>query len=144
MSVKSQAWVWGKRGLGPYGKLVLMELADHLGRDDAVVWPSLRAIAARTEISISSIRRVVTQLENLGLIVCFEKVGGHGTTSLLFVLNVEDLEPSEFLQDAITSVRGRTEAFLRPRMQAQRDARERQRQHREARSAQARLDDGLL
>lgn len=127
MSYKSQAWVWEKRGIGSYGKLVLLELHDHLGRHGAVAWPSLRTIAERTGMSKSTVRRVLTDLERRGLIAGFEMVGDRGTTSSVYLLNLEDLEPSDFVPHALRAARAVTGAFLRPRIEAQKEARRRHR-----------------
>src|SRR5262249_25666727 len=67
MSVQAITWAFKQHVGKPSAKLVLINLADHADQDRKC-WPSLRTIAARTELSRDTVIRSMRLLELKGLI----------------------------------------------------------------------------
>ena len=78
MSVRQSELAW-ELDLSSNIKFILLELADHADPDGRHVFPSQRFIARRTGYSVRQIRRILHELEELGLIepVAHRK-GGRG------------------------------------------------------------------
>ena len=78
MSVRQSELAW-ELDLSSNRKFILLELADHADPDGRHVFPSQEFIARRTGYSVRQIRRILHELEDLGLIepVAYRK-GGRG------------------------------------------------------------------
>jgi hypothetical protein len=78
MSVRQSELAW-ELDLSSNIKFILLELADHADPDGRHVFPSQEFIARRTGYSVRQIRRILHELEGLGLIepVAYRK-GGRG------------------------------------------------------------------
>ena len=78
MSVRQSELAW-ELDLSSNRKFILLELADHADPDGRHVFPSQEFIARRTGYSVRQIRRILHELEGLGLIepVAYRK-GGRG------------------------------------------------------------------
>lgn len=61
----------------PQLKAVAIALADHAHDDGTKIWPSVRALAEKTELSERTVQYKLRELEAAGLIVLVEE-GGHG------------------------------------------------------------------
>jgi len=65
MSIKVSTDVWGRNGLHPTTKLVLLCLAHHAG-DNGKCWPSQKTIGEMCGIDERSVRRHLKELDRLG------------------------------------------------------------------------------
>lgn len=61
----------------PQLKAVAVALADHAHDDGTKIWPSVRALAEKTELSERTVQYKLRELEACGLVVLVEE-GGHG------------------------------------------------------------------
>ena len=69
MSLRATSAVWARSKAAGNDLLVLLALADYVGRDDDYCWPSQESLAEKTRLSLSTVRRCVRSLEKLGEIV---------------------------------------------------------------------------
>ena len=73
----------------PLRKLVLIKLADN-ANDDGECWPSYQHIADQCEISRSSVKAHVRELEKCGLLKREMRSGEKGNSSNVFHLMLEN------------------------------------------------------
>src|SRR5262249_34741264 len=88
MSIPAINWVFKQQIGKPSAKLVLVTLADHADADGKC-WPSLRTIAARTELSRDTVVRSIRLLESNGFIRVVHRHNGRSATSNMYYLNCE-------------------------------------------------------
>ncbi|MGH8607458.1 MAG: helix-turn-helix domain-containing protein [Gammaproteobacteria bacterium] len=67
MSIAAMNWAWGQ-ALPPTPKLVLMALADAAADDHGVCWPSAATLARKCSVSTRTVRRILQELVQRGLI----------------------------------------------------------------------------
>jgi hypothetical protein len=67
--------VWQHSRAAGNDLLVLLALADYCAKDDDVAWPSQDAIAEKTRLSESTVRRCLRSLEQLGELVTETNAG---------------------------------------------------------------------
>ncbi|HEX4468585.1 MAG TPA: helix-turn-helix domain-containing protein [Gemmatimonadaceae bacterium] len=67
MSVHVTSWVWSQKIGDPEAKLVLLKLADQ-SNDEGHCWPSRETIAEACETSVSTVKRRVAFLVELGVL----------------------------------------------------------------------------
>lgn len=84
MSIKMMLQAWELQGLSATQKLVLLCLADH-ANDQGVCWPSMERVAARSDVTDRSARRLIRQLEEMGHVSVTEPGGGRGKTPVYHV-----------------------------------------------------------
>ena len=78
MSVRQSELAW-QLDLSSNRKFILLELADHADPDGRHVFPSQEFIARRTGYSVRQVRRILHELEGLGLIIAVaHRKGGRG------------------------------------------------------------------
>ena len=88
MSFEAVNWAWKQKDMTPWEKLVLLALADRHNPDHGC-FPSLNKIVDDTEISRSTVRRCLKQLEKKGLITVQENMRANGSqTSNLYHLHI--------------------------------------------------------
>jgi len=88
MSVEAITWAF-KQNIGKASaKLVLINLSDHANHDRKC-WPSLRTIAARTELSADTVIRSIQLLKSKGLITVVHRRDGRVSRSNMYCLNFE-------------------------------------------------------
>ena len=88
MSFEAVNWAWKQKHMTPWEKLVLLALADRHNPDHGC-FPSLSKIVDDTEISRSTVRRCLKQLEQKGLITVQENMRANGSqTSNLYHLHI--------------------------------------------------------
>jgi hypothetical protein len=66
MSIRVMTWAFEQR-IPANIKIVLLSLADN-ANDDGYCWPSQETIAYKSSVSVRNLRRLITQLEERGLI----------------------------------------------------------------------------
>ena len=78
MSVRQSEFAW-QLELSSNRKFILLELADHADPDGRHVFPSQEFIARRTGYSVRQVRRILQELEGLGVICAVaHRTGGRG------------------------------------------------------------------
>jgi hypothetical protein len=85
MSVRVQTYVW-QLELSPYQKLVAIALADHCHDDGSDAFPSQALLAKKTALNERSIRRILHQLVDLGVIVLTKPSRQHRANCYSFML----------------------------------------------------------
>src|SRR5262249_38352716 len=88
MSIRAINWAFKQQVGKPSAKLVLVTLADHADADGKC-WPSLRTIAARTELSRDTILRSVRLLESKGFLRVVHRHNGRSLSSNMYYLDCE-------------------------------------------------------
>lgn len=88
MSIKAMNWVWQDVRVEGGLKLILLAIADNAD-DNGVAWPSLQTIASKAEVSLSTAKRKVKQLETLGLMSVTRRTVGYNNSSNKYRLNVD-------------------------------------------------------
>ncbi|MGI9019203.1 MAG: helix-turn-helix domain-containing protein [Solirubrobacterales bacterium] len=93
MSLEAQIWAWdqceaAKKTLSSATKLVLLQLADHVGTDARTCWPGQQRIANRTGLTRRTVIAAIADLERRGLIRRRKRMrnGGRGRSSDLYEL----------------------------------------------------------
>lgn len=69
VSIRAISAVWDRSTASGNDLLVLLALADYVGKDDDHCWPSQESIANKTRLSLSTVRRSLRSLEALGEVV---------------------------------------------------------------------------
>jgi hypothetical protein len=88
MSAEATFWAWKLSINNPLAKLVLLRLADRAG-DDHECWPSMNSVARETGMSVSSVKRYLGKLIEMGLVVSENQTRTDGSkTSNLYRLKV--------------------------------------------------------
>ena len=71
MSVRAMTWAIGQRVGSPMAKLALLALTDHHNNETGTdPFPTIKTIAAETELNERSVRRHLEALKVAGLIAC--------------------------------------------------------------------------
>lgn len=83
MSIKIMHEAWQVKGITPTAKLILMCLADHANEQDRTCWPAISLIADKCDVSRSTVKRHLIELQELGLIA---KRSRTGDSTLFFIL----------------------------------------------------------
>jgi len=94
LSNRISRWAWSQAVDKPSAKLVLVKLAD-FANDDGICWPSLRTIAAQTELSRDTVIRSVRFLQSKGLIRVTRRSRDGLSTSNKYLLLYETKNPAE-------------------------------------------------
>lgn len=69
MSIEAMNWVWSSlKALNPSQTLLMLALADHVD-EDGVCWPSQALLSEKGRMDARSVRRNLTTLAGLGLVV---------------------------------------------------------------------------
>ena len=89
MSIKIMSAVW-ELDLPPSDKLVFLALADW-ARDDGRTWPSIKDLAAKSNLSERTIQRCLRGLETAGLLTRKENLG----KGCLYVLTPDNVTPRQ-------------------------------------------------
>lgn len=87
MSVEVSSWAWRQRVGDAGAKLALLKLADQ-ANDEGECWPSRATIAEDCECDISSVKRRIRRLRELGLIVIEPRYEDGRQTSNLYRLQL--------------------------------------------------------
>ena len=96
MSVRAMTWAFGQRVGSPMAKLVLLALAHHHNDETgADPFPTIRTIAAETEMNERSVRRHLETLKVVGLIAC--RAQGRGKVYRLSLPPTPDRESDSAL-----------------------------------------------
>ena len=74
------SWVFSLSQLEPCKKMVLMSLADN-ANDEGYCWPSIDTISYKSSVSVSSARRHLKALEELGLITKQQRIKESGASN---------------------------------------------------------------
>lgn len=74
MSVHVSSWVWRHAPASGNALLVLLALAD-IANDEGIAWPSKSHLAAKTRLSLSTVKRVINALRGDGVIVADVSLG---------------------------------------------------------------------
>lgn len=89
MSWEATSWAWRLEGLSPTQKLVLMGLANYANSDN-ICFPGQSRIGEHAGVSDRTVRTIVKQLEEMGVISRKRRHGDGGyRTSDMYVLHVE-------------------------------------------------------
>lgn|SRR5262249_3877083 len=88
MSFQATNWAFRQQVGKPSAKLVLVALAEHADADGKC-WPSLRSIAARTELSRDTVVRAIRLLKSKGFIRVVHRHNGRSPSSNMYYLNCE-------------------------------------------------------
>jgi len=81
VSVAVLSWVWDCSPVKGARRLVLLALADHADDETWSCWPSVRRIAAKTQIPERSVRRLLGELKEAGAIEVQAGAGSLGKAS---------------------------------------------------------------
>jgi hypothetical protein len=87
MSVKAMTLVWEKSKHKGSDLLVFLAIADHVGDDKGLAWPSIAHLAKKCRMSQSNTQRCVRALIQSGEIILERQ--GDGRKSSLYRLNIE-------------------------------------------------------
>ena len=89
MSIKALNWAWDQRAGSPAAKAVLVALADFADELHSC-WPSMALLAYRSEVSERTVKRVLADLVEIGLLRRERRYIGYGKRSNdRYVLPVE-------------------------------------------------------
>jgi hypothetical protein len=72
MSVKAMAWAW-EQPIPATEKFVLLALADYYNEGEKAAWPKQSTLAARTSLSMSTVRRCIKSLAMKKLITVYAR-----------------------------------------------------------------------
>ena len=79
--------VWVIRNASPSAVVVFGELASYTNNDSKICWPSHKTIAEEVNLSISTVKRSIAELVELGAVVKENRYGKDGSpTSNEYVL----------------------------------------------------------
>lgn len=88
MSFQLMRAVWFRRGLTSSQKFILLALADWSSTGGTNMFPAMRTLAEKCEMSERQARRVVVELENMGMLVVRRGKGPGGTNRYEINLSV--------------------------------------------------------
>ena len=93
MAFKILNEAWEVKGLKSSVKFVLVSLSDQANSEDFTCFPSIKFTAQRTGLSLSTVKRAIKELEQLGLISHVNRCYEDGNfASNLYTINVSLLK----------------------------------------------------
>ncbi len=69
MSRRARDWAWGRQGLTPAQRLVLLALAEHADDNGESCFPSLGLLERMTELSRRGITKALSGLDGFGTVI---------------------------------------------------------------------------
>lgn len=111
MSIKATNWVWHSvRGIGEL-KLILAVIAD-IADDNGIAWPSYQNIADKTDLSLSTAKRHIKRLREMGLITVQRRTVGYNKTTNSYRLALDTA--FDFRERSSVNLTPASEANLTP------------------------------
>ncbi|NAR78148.1 helix-turn-helix domain-containing protein [Acinetobacter haemolyticus] len=95
MSIDATRWAWAAPVNNSSQRLVLLSLADRAG-EEHTAWPSMERLASDTVLNLKTVKKVVTELIELGLILdTGKRTGPTGRVRILELVGVQSREQTK-------------------------------------------------
>lgn len=95
MSIDATRWAWTAPVNNSSQRLVLLSLADRAG-EEHTAWPSMERLASDTVLNLKTVKKVVTELIELGLILdTGKRTGPTGRVRILELVGVQSREQTK-------------------------------------------------
>jgi hypothetical protein len=95
VSIDATRWAWAAPVNNSSQRLVLLSLADRAG-EEHTAWPSMERLASDTVLNLKTVKKVVTELIELGLILdTGKRTGPTGRVRILELVGVQSREQTK-------------------------------------------------